>query len=99
MVTNFFSDPLNLCVYLCVISGIQISVQGFTLMPQVMSGFYRPLLQPLQVQAVHAQPGGFSGDAIFQEPLVQNCVVDVQVNCVPGRVAYCFIASYHKKSL
>lgn len=32
---------------------------GYSLMPQVMTGFYQPLLQPVQVQAMHTQQTGF----------------------------------------
>ncbi|XP_059176055.1 uncharacterized protein LOC131955795 isoform X2 [Physella acuta] len=45
---------------------------GYTLLPQVMTGFYRPVLQPVQVQTVAAPQGGFmkrtNGAAMFQEP-------------------------------
>ncbi|XP_012944985.1 uncharacterized protein LOC101860455 [Aplysia californica] len=39
---------------------------GYTLLPQVMAGFYRPLLQPVQVQAMTPQPGAFmkAGNAV-----------------------------------
>nr|QDK59986.1 period 2-like protein [Onchidium reevesii]QEI10544.1 putative period circadian protein 2 [Onchidium reevesii] len=49
---------------------------GYTLLPQVMTGFYRPLLQPVQVQTIPPQQGGYingsTGPPMFQEPIVET---------------------------